>query len=167
MTAVENTGEAKTDSNRASGNSTGGNSANPDEKHSRAWVEKIKAWRESIRRRPGANQIYRIVIGVLGTAIIVGGIVLLPLPGPGWVIIFVGLALLATEFEWAKRLQRFARRKVEAWTDWLGNQPLWVRGLVGLATFVLVCLVLWAVFAVLGVPGWVPENWVPPLPGLE
>jgi uncharacterized protein (TIGR02611 family) len=167
MTAVENAGEPETDSNRATANSNGKTGSNTDDVNPGAWVQRIKAWRESIRGRPNMNRIYRIAVGVIGTAIIVGGVVLLPLPGPGWVIIFIGLALLATEFEWAKRLNAWTRRQVKGWTDWLGRQALWVRALVGLATFVFVCLVLWGVFAVIGVPGWLPESWVPPLPGLK
>lgn len=43
-------------------------------------------------------------ISVLGTALIVAGIVLVPLPGPGWAIVFAGLAVFASEFRWARRL---------------------------------------------------------------
>ena len=32
------------------------------------------------------------------------GILAIPYPGPGWAIVFLGLAILATEFEWAHRL---------------------------------------------------------------
>jgi uncharacterized protein (TIGR02611 family) len=167
MTAVEKAGETETGSNRMAGESSGETDSNPDDTNPRAWVERVQAWRESIRRRPSSNRIYRIVVGLVGAAIIVGGIVLLPLPGPGWVIIFIGLAVLRTEFEWAKRLDQYTRRQVRAWTDWLGDQVLWVRALVGLATFLFVAAILWGVFAVLGVPGWVPESWVPPLPGLK
>ncbi len=52
-----------------------------------------------IRPRPLVNVVYRAAVAVAGAAVVVTGIVLLPLPGPGWLVIFVGLALLATEFE--------------------------------------------------------------------
>ncbi len=42
---------------------------------------------------------------LLGFAIVGTGIVLLPLPGPGWVIIFFGFAILASEFEFAERIR--------------------------------------------------------------
>lgn len=42
---------------------------------------------------------------VLGFTVVVVGIILLPLPGPGWVIIFAGFAILATEFEFAERVR--------------------------------------------------------------
>jgi len=44
-------------------------------------------------------------IFLLGFAIVIAGIILLPLPGPGWVIIFAGFAVLATEFAFALRVR--------------------------------------------------------------
>jgi len=38
---------------------------------------------------------------------------MLPLPGPGWAVIFVGLAILSTEFHWARRLTQRMRRVYE------------------------------------------------------
>ena len=44
---------------------------------------------------------------VISGALIATGTVLLVLPGPGIPLIVAGVALLATEFEWAARLQRY------------------------------------------------------------
>lgn len=44
----------------------------------------------------------RIVIAVIGGTILLGGIIMLVTPGPGVVIILLGLAILAIEFAWAK-----------------------------------------------------------------
>ena len=44
-------------------------------------------------------------IFLLGFTVVGTGIVLLPLPGPGWVIIFAGFAILASEFEFAERVR--------------------------------------------------------------
>jgi uncharacterized protein (TIGR02611 family) len=49
---------------------------------------------------------------VVGLAVVVCGIVLLPLPGPGWLVIFGGMAVWSTEFAWAHRILRWTRRKV-------------------------------------------------------
>jgi uncharacterized protein (TIGR02611 family) len=46
----------------------------------------------------------RIMKTVAGFLLLAAGVVMLVLPGPGWVTIFAGLALLASEFEWAQRL---------------------------------------------------------------
>jgi len=38
-----------------------------------------------------------------GFALLIAGVAMLALPGPGWITIAAGLALLSTEFEWARR----------------------------------------------------------------
>ena len=50
------------------------------------------------------------------------GIVLIPFPGPGWLIVLAGLAILAIEFVWAQRLLLFTRARLETWWHWLGRQ---------------------------------------------
>jgi len=42
------------------------------------------------------------------------GLALVPLPGPGWLIVFLGLGIMATEFAWAERLLDFGRRTLRA-----------------------------------------------------
>ena len=91
-----------------------------------------------MRATRGGRLAWRVAVGVLGVAVIVAGIVLLPLPGPGWLIIFGGLGLLATEFEWAGRLLRYARRRVSMWTEWVATRSRPVQVLIGAAGFVLV-----------------------------
>ncbi len=116
------------------------------------------------RRTRTTHLIYRAVVGVVGAAVIVVGIILLPLPGPGWLIIFAGLAILASEFTWAQRLLEFARVRVMAWTHWAVRQPLWVRLLIGLGCVVIVALAVLAYLIVFGVPSWLPGG---PTTGLE
>ncbi len=45
----------------------------------------------------------KLVVGVAGVTVIAVGVVLIPLPGPGWLIVFAGMAILATEFPAARR----------------------------------------------------------------
>jgi uncharacterized protein (TIGR02611 family) len=47
-------------------------------------------------------QARKIVVLVVGLTVVLLGIVMLVTPGPGWVTIFAGLVILATEFAWAK-----------------------------------------------------------------
>jgi hypothetical protein len=57
----------------------------------------------------------RIAISVIGFALVLVGIVLLVIPGPGLLVIVAGLAVLGTEYVWAQRTLNYARRKaVEA-----------------------------------------------------
>lgn len=103
---------------------------------------------------------YRIVIAVVGISIVLGGLALIPLPGPGWLIVFGGLAVLATEFAWAARLLALARAKVHGWTSWVTRQSVLVRAAIGLGGLMVVAGALWLYLTVWGTPGWVPD-WVP------
>ena len=111
-------------------------------------ADRLRAFRSRVRRTRTGRLAWRISVTVLGVVIIVAGIVLLPLPGPGWLIIFAGLGLLATEFEWANRLLQFARRQVSSWTSWAATQPRWVQGLIGLAGLALLAGVAYLAYVV-------------------
>jgi tellurite resistance protein TerC len=52
----------------------------------------------------------RVIVSVVGATILLIGIALLVLPGPAFIVIPVGLAILATEYAWARRWLRKARR---------------------------------------------------------
>ncbi len=54
-------------------------------------------------RRP-LHRTRKVVIAVVGGTVVVIGIILIPLPGPGSLVILGGLAILATEFPAAQRL---------------------------------------------------------------
>ena len=59
------------------------------------------------RLSPGAR---KTVIGVVGGAILLIGIALIVLPGPAFIVIPIGLAVLASEFAWARRWLDKARQ---------------------------------------------------------
>ena len=52
----------------------------------------------------------RVIVSVVGATVILIGIALLVLPGPAFIVIPVGLAILATEYAWARRWLKKARR---------------------------------------------------------
>jgi uncharacterized protein (TIGR02611 family) len=107
---------------------------------------------------------YRVAVGIAGSAVVVLGFVLIPLPGPGCFILFAGLGILATEFAWADRLLRYARRQVQGWTAWVTQQSLMVRALIGLAGLLVVAGVFWGYLELYGAPSWldpVLPSWVP------
>ena len=117
-------------------------------------------WRRRIAARRSVNHPYRIAVGVVGGLVVALGIVAIPLPGPGWLIVIAGLFVLATEFLWAERLLDFTKEHVKRWTDWVTDQPVWVRLLIAAATAAFVYGVLVATLHLTGVPTWVP-GWVP------
>jgi uncharacterized protein (TIGR02611 family) len=54
----------------------------------------------------------RIVVGLL--LLVIGIVLSLPLvPGPGLVVVAVGVGLLSHEFEWARRLRNWAHAEFE------------------------------------------------------
>lgn len=61
-----------------------------------------------------ARQARRLVVAVVGGTILLGGVAMLVLPGPASLVIPLGLAVLATEFVWARwllsRVKEQARR---------------------------------------------------------
>ena len=59
------------------------------------------------------KRIKRIIVAVIGFSILALGIVLIVLPGPAFIIIPVGLAVLATEFVWAKKLLEKVKSKIK------------------------------------------------------
>jgi uncharacterized protein (TIGR02611 family) len=84
---------------------------------------------------------------VVGSVTVIVGVLLLVLPGPGWVVIFVGLGILATEFAWAKSLLTSARRAVSRCAAWAqdltkGRLAL-VGGIVVVVLAVLAVAVWW------------------------
>ena len=52
----------------------------------------------------------RVIVSVIGATVLLIGVALLVLPGPAFIVIPVGLAILATEYAWARRWLRKVRR---------------------------------------------------------
>ncbi|MFI5964319.1 TIGR02611 family protein [Streptomyces asoensis] len=67
---------------------------------------------EFVKARRALHLSWQVGVFVIGLAVVVAGIIMLPLPGPGWVVIFGGMAIWATEFVWAQLALRWTKRKV-------------------------------------------------------
>lgn len=67
---------------------------------------------EFIKARRVLHMSWQVGVFIIGLAVVVTGIIMLPLPGPGWVVIFGGMAIWATEFVWAQLVLRWTKRKV-------------------------------------------------------
>ena len=106
-------------------------------------VSRLRMTLKLIRATPTGRLVLRIVVGIAGALVVGLGIFLIPLPGPGWLIVIGGLAIWAVEFHWAKRLLSFTKRHVQAWTRWVTRQSLPVRMVLGLVGFVFVTVVVW------------------------
>jgi len=56
------------------------------------------------------KQAKRVVVLVVGSSVVLLGVVMLVTPGPGWLAIFLGLSILSAEFVWARRLLKRMKR---------------------------------------------------------
>jgi uncharacterized protein (TIGR02611 family) len=110
-------------------------------------VKRVRSW---VHARPGGAQIWRVGVAVAGLVVVIVGIVLLAAPGPGWLVIFAGLGMWATEFAWAKSLLRRVRRTVSRWTAWLQSQPRWLGVLVGAVGLLALAVVAAGAWLLLG-----------------
>lgn len=85
-------------------------------RRARAWVE----------RHPRIRYAYRLAVGLLGGTVAIVGLILVPLPGPGWLIVFLGIAILGTEFPAAHRvgqwLKRALAKAVSRWKAWRASR---------------------------------------------
>jgi len=61
------------------------------------------------------GQAKRAVTAIVGATVLLIGIALVVLPGPAFVVIPVGLAILASEFLWARKLLEAVRSRLERW----------------------------------------------------
>lgn len=125
-------------------------------------------WRRRIRADPKKHAVYRVFVGIVGVFLLLLAGATGWLPGPGGIpLALIGLAVLASEFEWAQRLLQRVKVWVHRLTSWTGKQPGWLKLLGSIVLIACVLLVIWGYLAVLGVPGWFPnslENWLHDLP---
>ncbi len=82
----------------------------PPEQHL-SLAEKLARRRERHLKR---SRGYRIMFMIAAFLVVAIGLALVPLPGPGWAIVFIGLGMLALEFEWAERLMEKILNRLEA-----------------------------------------------------
>jgi uncharacterized protein (TIGR02611 family) len=55
----------------------------------------------------------RVIVGVIGALLVVLGVILLFIPGPGLLLLAAGVGLLSLEFDWAKKLFRRTRGRAD------------------------------------------------------
>jgi len=79
----------------------------------------IDAWHVKLDTVPGGRLAFKVLVAVVGSATVLVGIALLVLPGPGWLVIFLGLGILSTEFAAARRLTDRLRAIVLRGWAWL------------------------------------------------
>ncbi|MGN9845044.1 TIGR02611 family protein [Nonomuraea sp. H19] len=111
----------------------------------------IHGWLDGIRSTRTGALTLKIAIGVIGTIMVVGGLIMVPFPGPGWLVVFAGLAVLSTEFHWAHKVLEFGKRVLHAWTEWYKRQGWTVRILVLVVTLIAATVIVYVGLRTLGI----------------
>ena len=82
--------------------------------HANVPAERPKGGRHDTANRTNAmKQIKRMMVMVVGGTVLAIGIALIVLPGPAFIVIPLGLAILAVEFAWARRWLHKARELLQ------------------------------------------------------
>jgi uncharacterized protein (TIGR02611 family) len=79
---------------------------NEQSKNSPSW----RKWLSSIWNVENIKVVRRVIVSVIGATVLLIGVALLVLPGPAFIVIPIGLAILATEYAWARRWLKKVRR---------------------------------------------------------
>jgi uncharacterized protein (TIGR02611 family) len=108
------------------------------------WRDRMSTTLDVIRANPTGRVALKVAVALAGLLVVAVGALLIPLPGPGWLIVLGGLGIWAIEFSWARRLLAFTRRNLLMWTRWVTRQSWGVRIALGLVGMIFVSAVVWA-----------------------
>lgn len=106
----------------------------------------IKRFRAKAKTTAAGELAWRVGVAVLGGAITVLGAIFLITPGPGWLVIFAGLGILASEFAWAERA--LIKTKMVALQAAQRAMPVGKRRLVITSATVVIVLFVLVLFAI-------------------
>jgi uncharacterized protein (TIGR02611 family) len=145
MEQPERAGRPASGTGRTGGGETGhgGGTVVQDPPRRPRWRERTSMTLDLIRANPTGRIALKIFIAIAGALVVTIGIALIPLPGPGWLLVIAGLGIWAVEYHWARRLLGFTRRHVHGWTRWVTRQSLLVRIVLGSVGLVFVATVVW------------------------
>ena len=104
----------------------------------------------------------KVLVAIVGGIVVLVGLVMIPYPGPGWLIVFGGLAILATEFEFASRLLHYAKGKYDAWVEWIKRQNAFIQIGVLAFTGMVILITVWLLnaFGILNSVFSLNQDWL-------
>lgn len=118
-------------------------------------LEAITCYHESMKQRR-FGFLVRPAVLVLGWLVALVGIVAIPLPGPGWLIVFIGVSILSLELHWATRLLVWGIREYERISEWYATRSKVLRYSLATTSLVAVWVVVGATAYVMWRMGGLP-----------
>ncbi len=73
--------------------------------------------REETRQQAWSGSLRRLIRMSFGAGVVVLGLIMMPLPGPGMLVVATGLAILARDVAWADRLLQKVRKRLPSDAD--------------------------------------------------
>jgi uncharacterized protein (TIGR02611 family) len=108
------------------------------------FVTKLRDQRERHRDR---SKIVRVLYGVVGVTLLLAGLAMLVAPGPAFVVIPIGLAILSLEFTWAERLLDKSLEEADKAAKRASETSTTQRVLAGVATACgIAAVAAWAIW---------------------
>jgi uncharacterized protein (TIGR02611 family) len=101
-------------------------------------IEKLEVRRATHRER---SRLFRIGFGIVGVLVLLGGLVMLVTPGPAFVLIPIGLAMLSLEFVWAERLLEKSLEQAQIAQEKAAQATRTQRILAGIATVLAIAAI--------------------------
>jgi uncharacterized protein (TIGR02611 family) len=89
---------------------------------------------------------WQVGVFLVGLVVVVAGVIMLPLPGPGWLVIFAGMAIWGTEFVWAQLVLRWTKRKVSDFAQRALDPRVRRRNIILTTVGLVICAVLLSVY---------------------
>jgi Putative transmembrane protein (PGPGW) len=115
---------------------------------------RVSAMMRAVILRSSARAVRRVVVTLLGGAVLALGIVLLALPGPGVLVIALGFLILSSEYEWARRRFETARKTAADLADQAVAKP-WSTVLSILGSLALIAAgFVWGAVSALPFSSW-------------
>ena len=96
----------------------------------------------------------RLIVSVVGVLLVVAGVLLLVLPGPGLLVVLAGLVILASEFPAVERYVDPVRRRALQAAESSVSSPLRIAGSIAGALALIAVGILWGIEGSLPFAGW-------------
>lgn len=89
------------------------------------------------------KRVKRTFVTIIGSIVLLAGLVMVPYPGPGWLTVFAGLGILSTEYTWARNLLGYAKSRYDAWQNWITKQRPEIKAVFWVLTALVVIATIW------------------------
>jgi uncharacterized protein (TIGR02611 family) len=110
----------------------------------RRFLDGVKERRERHRER---SRVVRVAVVLAGFVVLLAGLAMIPLPGPGLLVTAIGLAVLALEFAWAERLLERTIERMNQASDTVKRASRVQQLIVGLLGVLLLAAAATAAYA--------------------